>query len=84
LCTPTRLSRRRDIQAKSWSNMPAELRFLVESFVAGRIPNPIGTRTDWLASSARWSTPPMDPMNVGGNVFATNPHARRREDVAVA
>jgi hypothetical protein len=84
MCTPTRLSRRRDIQAKSWSNMPAELRFLVESFVAGRIPNPIGTRTDWLASSARWSTPPMDPMNVGGNVFATNPHARRREDVAVA
>jgi hypothetical protein len=81
MCTQERLARRRMIQTKSWSNMPPQLQFLVESFVAGRVPNPIGTRTDWLASSSRWQTPPLDPMTVAGNTFATNPQARRREDV---
>jgi hypothetical protein len=81
MCTPTRLARRRMVQTKSWSNMPPQLQFLVESFVAGRLPNPIGTRTDWLASTSRWRTPPADPMTVAGNTFATNAQARRREDV---
>jgi hypothetical protein len=84
MCTPERLARRQRIQGRSWTSMPAQVRSLVESFVAGRLANPIGTRTDWLAASARWRQPPRDPMNVAGNVFATNPQARRREDVAVA
>jgi hypothetical protein len=82
MCTSDRIAFRRALRAKSWGEFPPDLQELVDSFVAGRLPNPIGTRTDFRADRTGYR--PADPLMIAGNVFGTAPQARRRPTEQVA
>jgi len=77
MCTPSRISFRRSLRTKPWAEFPQQLTMLVEKFAQGRLPNNIGTRTDFRAAGTGYR--PADPLNVAGNVFGTAPNARRRQ-----
>jgi len=78
MCTASRVAFRRALRAKPWNELPLELRSLVERFVQGRVPNPIGTRTDFRAEGTNYT--PLDRMVVAGNVFGTASNARARQE----
>lgn len=82
MCTSERIAFRRMLRAKSWNAFPVALQNLVLNFAAGRIPNPIGTRTDFRMAGTGYN--PSDPINVEDNVFGTAPNARRRPNLQVA
>jgi hypothetical protein len=73
-CTDAKIRFRQALRTRAWGEFPPELRNLVDEFVAGRVQNPIGTRTDFRASGTGYY--PSDMMVVEGNVFGTNPAAR--------
>ena len=82
MCTSERIAFRRMLRAKSWGAFPVALQNLVLNFAAGRLPNPIGTRTDFRMAGTGYN--PSDPLNVEDNVFGTAPNARRRPAQQVA
>jgi hypothetical protein len=79
MCTPSLIERRRARRAKSWDSMPAALQEFVTSFAQGAIQNPVGTRTDFRMAGTGYR--PSDAINIEGNVFGTDPDARKRENV---
>lgn len=81
-CTPEKIQFRQSLRSKPWSEFPPEAQALVHAFVNGTLRNPIGSRTDFSASWTGYRT--ADAINVAGNVFGTDPDARRRPGVAVA
>ncbi|MHC4119758.1 MAG: hypothetical protein ACYSWO_19850 [Planctomycetota bacterium] len=82
MCTPDRLAFRNSLRAMPWTSFPPALQNLVISFAAGHVPNPVGTRTDFRASGTGYV--PADALVVAGNVFGTDPSARRRPVAQVA
>jgi hypothetical protein len=82
MCTADRIAFRRTLRAKTWGEFPVALQNLVLSFAAGRVPNPVGTRTDFRMAGTGFN--PADPLNVEDNIFGTAPNARRRPAQQVA
>jgi len=76
MCTSERIAFRRALRDKQWGEFPPHLQELVDSFAEGRLPNPVGTRTDFRASGTGYQ--PADAIVVAGNVFGTAAQARRR------
>jgi hypothetical protein len=74
-CTPEKIAFRQQLRSKRFELLPVGLRDVVEKFIAGRVENPIGTRTDFRASytGSSWAS---DPLSVAGNIFGTNAQAR--------
>jgi hypothetical protein len=74
-CTQQKIAFRQMLRAKPFGNLPSGLQATVNDFIAGRLQNPIGTRTDFRAAytGSGWAS---DPLVVAGNVFGTNPNAR--------
>lgn len=82
MCTASRIAFRRSLRSKRWDQFPEALQNLVLNFVAGRVQNTVGTRTDFRAAGTGYA--PADPINVAGNVFGTAPNARQRPSQQVA
>lgn len=76
MCTPQMIAFRVALRSKPWSQFPAGAQALVTAFVQGTLRNPIGTRTDFRAANTGYRT--ADSINVAGNIFGTDPDARRR------
>jgi hypothetical protein len=63
-CTEAHLARRRRIRTLQWSNIPANIRQVVDSFRAGTLSNPVPGLTDWKAGRWEGAT-----VNMQGNWF---------------
>jgi hypothetical protein len=76
-CSPSRIRRRFEIRNKPWLALPAEVRGLVDAFVAGRVPNPIPGYNNFAArraiSSSSLSSSTLPPQTIGGNTFIRDP-----------
>jgi hypothetical protein len=76
MCSSARIQFRQGLRAMPWSSFPPALTNFVEKFVAGRVGNPIGSRTDFRAAGTGLERRP-DAIRVAGNVFITSEYARR-------
>lgn len=63
-CTPDRIARRQRLSAKSWESMPQQVRWLVEAWARGEVPNPVPGLTDWHANHWQGAL-----VEVAGNWF---------------
>lgn len=63
-CTARHIARRQDMSTRPWDRLPSSVRVLVESFLAGTLPNPVPGATGW--NMRRWAP---DNIEVDGNFF---------------
>ena len=63
-CTAAQIARRARIAGTSWEALPQRVRWLVEAWGRGEVPNPVPGLTDWRAGS--WAGA---ASNIGGNWF---------------
>jgi hypothetical protein len=63
-CTPDRIARRQRLSSLAWTSLPQPLRWLVDAWARGEVPNPVPGLTDWHANQWTGAT-----VQIGGNWF---------------
>ena len=71
VCSAARIARRREIQAMSWLQIPAEAKVVVGRFLRGTLDNPVPGAVDFAAYRF-----PGGTVNVGGNWFGVGASRR--------